>query len=233
MIKKNYDPLKPRLNSEIEDILWLIKMNCDELIEEKDFLIRKGQANILIAHLEELIEQPEFFMDVEEGLIEDSRYWMKEDNFTDNIPSFLKEKPFDFAETTENLFFFYSNNKLSYLYQNLPFDPYNCPCLDYGYIVYTLEKLYSTSQETKVHLNDNEVVTRCLEEIKANYPQTYQNTDNRYFILTDPFGVRYGLSLTVTTTNNLEEAKFIADSLTEYLPIRFLVAKQIYVFDTH
>lgn len=233
MIEKKYDPLKPRLNTEIENILWLIKKNCDELIEEKNFFVRQGQANILIAHLEELIEQPEFFLDVEEGLIEDSRHWMEENSFTDNFSSFLREKPFDFAETTENLFFFYSNNKLSFLHPNFPFAPDNFPCLDYGLIVYTLEKLYSTSQETKVHINNNEVITRCLQEIQSCYPQKYQETENRYFILTDPLGVRYGLSLTATTTANLEEAVFIADSLTEYLPIRFLVAKQIYVFDSH
>ncbi|WP_330203711.1 hypothetical protein [Cyanobacterium sp. Dongsha4] len=233
MMDKKYDPLQPRLNPEIEEILWLIKKNCDELIEEKNFLSRRGQARILIAHLEELVEQPEYFIDVEEGLIDDSRYWMKEGNFTDNSPLFLKEKPFDFAETTENLYFFYSNNKFSLLYKNSPFDPYYCPCLDYGFIVYTLEKLYTTQQETQVHINDNEVITNCLEEIKSNYSQQYLQTDNRYFILIDPLGVNYGLSLTVTTTNNYEEAIFIANSLTDYLPIRFLVAKQIYVFDTH
>lgn len=34
---KKYDPLQPRLNPEIEEILWLIKKNCDELIKEKNF----------------------------------------------------------------------------------------------------------------------------------------------------------------------------------------------------
>ncbi|WP_342596596.1 hypothetical protein VKI21_10110 [Cyanobacterium aponinum UTEX 3222] len=119
------------------------------------------------------------------------------------------------------------------MYKNVPFDPYYCPCLDYGFIVYTLEKLYTTQQETQVHINDNEVITNCLDEIKSSYSQQYLQTDNRYFILIDPLGVNYGLSLTVTTTNNYEEAIFIANSLTDYLPIRFLVAKQIYVFDTH
>ncbi len=233
MNKKNYDPLKPRPNSEIEEILLLIKKNCDELLHETDFIRRRGQARILMAHLQELEQQPEFLLDVASGLINDSSYWIKEENFTEDCPEFLSENPFNAPEHTENIFFFFSNNKLSSLYSSPPLDPYYYRCSDYGLIVYTLEKVYSTQNQTLVHINNEEVIKHCLKEIKSSTKQTFPKEDNKYYIIADPQGVSYGLSLTVTITNSKKLAIFIAENLTEYLDIRFLIAKQIYVFDGH
>ena len=100
-------------------------------------------------------------------------------------------------------------------------------------MVYTLEKVYSTQNPTLVHINNEEVIKRCLKEIKSPTKQTFTKEDHKYFIIADPQGVSYGLQLTVTITNNKEEAIFMADHLTKYLDIRFLVAKQIYLFDAH
>ena len=100
-------------------------------------------------------------------------------------------------------------------------------------MVYTLEKVYSTQNPTLIHVNNEEVIKGCLKEIKSPTKQTFTKEDNKYFILADPQGVSYGLQLTVTITNNKEEAIFMADNLTKYLDIRFLVAKQIYLFDGH
>ena len=66
--------VKPRPNPEIEEILLLIKKNCDELLQKTDFIRRRGKARILMAHLQELDQQPEFLLDGSSGLINDSRY---------------------------------------------------------------------------------------------------------------------------------------------------------------
>lgn len=233
MSKKKYNPLKARPNPEIEQILFLVKKNCDELLNEKDFTRRKGKAFILMAHLKQLTEETEFLVDVEKRLIHDSRYWMKVENFVDDYPDFLEIKPFDLCEKDEEKFFFYSNNKLSFLYSKPPLDPYYYRSSDYSFVVYTLEKIYATFNKTSVHINDYQVVERCLKEIKSQINQTFIDEKNKYFVLADPQGVSYGLPLTMTITNNQKEAILIADFLTQYLAIRFLVAKQIYVFDSH
>ncbi len=233
MTKKKYDPLIPRINPEIEEILSLIKKNSEELIKETNFITRRGQARILIAHLEELIEQPEYFIDVEEGLIDDVNYYLKPENFSDCQVNFLEKKPFDLVKFDQDYFFFFSNQKISYLYQHKPLDPYYCRSSQYGLISYTLQIMYCTANQTKVHVNDYQVFTNCLKEIKSSINHTFITDNHTYFILADPQGINYKQSLVICKSNSLEEGIFICDKISEYLDIRFLLAKQIYSFDAH
>jgi len=233
MSKKKYDPTIPRLNPEIKEILSLIRKNSTELIKETNFITRRGQALILIAHLEELIDQPEYFIDVEEGLIDNDNYYIKPESFSDGQVKFLPQKPFDSLDISQDYFFFFSNQKISYLYQDKPLDPYYCRSSDFGLITYTLQKIYCTANKTQVHINDYQVFTNCLNDIKSSNKQTFTEGNHRYFILADPQGLNYQQPLVITKLNSLEEAIFITKKMTEYLDIRFLVAKQIYMFDSH
>ncbi len=59
---------------ELQNKISRIKKNCDELLQKTDFIRRRGKARILMAHLQELDQQPEFLLDGSSGLINDSRY---------------------------------------------------------------------------------------------------------------------------------------------------------------
>ena len=229
-----YDPHKRRLNPEIREIIRTAQQTWATLKKETDPSCLKGHCAIMIAHLEELRDTPFYLEEVADGVQDDAGAWLMPEAFGEHRGMFTASKPFD-ADVVgpERFFFFTQTGKASFLYGPEARDPYlhPRPLHSYGYFVYTLEKHYATENETAAHVIDEQVLAKVLGRSGQNgrHPG-----GRRFFVLTDPRGVRGGGICHLAAAFSREPAaRKAADKLAGLLHIRFLVAEKIYEFCTH
>jgi hypothetical protein len=220
------DPLRRRPNPEIQEMLRVIRTSADEMLAETDYTRRRGLARILIAHLEALVDEPELVPGpVQEGPGSGDRFRLEASEFESGKVPFLDEEPFEHPGESEGSFFFFAGGKLSPLYRGPALDPYQFPnpLYRFGPWAYSLEKRFSTEQETK-----SRVPGSVVDALGAKKRAPGSDATPEYFVLCDPKGVdevEPPQSLLVSTHASLPRAIGAARKLSAKLGIRALVAK--------
>jgi hypothetical protein len=244
----DYDPRARRLNSDIQELIEVVDEHWREVVAETDYLERKGKLRFLRQVIDKIIEQPEWLEpDLREGAVEGVDCWFEADEFADApAPVFLDEKPFDRPGPASGLCFFYADTgKASPLYEGEPVDSLIGPLVHHGPFIYTLEKHYATAVETAMHVMSGNLWRRLLPEgeheggasISASrgdrraQPRTPTKPADpggeRHFLLCDPRGLGGGKQvLRIAIFADADAAVAAAESLSERLRIRFLVARE-------
>ncbi|HPQ69032.1 MAG TPA: hypothetical protein PKW95_07870 [bacterium] len=228
MIKSADRLRKPRANPEIKFLLGLIRDKTRELLREKDHAVRKGLAQVLAAHLEELAAEPEFLADLMDGPAPLGDAYFRADEFDPSQVTLTDETPFEYSGETAGRYFFFSN-RLSPLLRGEALDPYHVakPFSGLGYWNYCLEKIYASPQATAAHVMDEEVFAKAL----GRRPDGPRPGKGVFLVLADPQGLRGGrIAKLIAATDTAPEAIALADKLGDLLTIRFVVGKAVYCF---
>ena len=219
----DYDPRARRLNPEIQELVDILNEHWSAIVAETDYLERKGKLRFIRQVIDQIIEQPEWLEpDLQDGAVEAVGCWFDPDEFAgEAAPLFLDEKPFDTPGPSSSLCFFYADTGMaSPLYEGEPVDPFLGPLRNHGPYVYTLEKTFVTAVETAAHVISGNLWRHVLPEADSAAA-----TGERWVLLCDPRGLGGGKQvLRVAAFDDPGLATEIAESLSEQLQIRFLVA---------
>lgn len=217
-----YDPRKPRANKEIPDILRCVERCQADLQAAKTHSQMRGHAMVLRAHLEQLLDEPEFHTDLIEGTVE-ARKLLTGPKIEKDAP-FTGQWPFEQVGSSQNLYFFYANGSVSQLYEGPAIDPYQVHELwSFGPYTYSLEQLFCTEAETENHLAGPQILARLVNKGKG------KGMDTPYWLFCDPRGVWGGSTELVKAYASEGPALKAAKRLSERLGIRFWVGRLCYL----
>ena len=239
MAEKIFDRLrKPRPNLEIPTILRCIRKDSKALFAENDFTTRRGYAAVLIAHLESLMEQPEFLPPVlQDGSAKHDSAILFPKFSGLNAPPFVDISPFDDAAIDQEYYFYLSERLISGLYRGPAVSPHllggwtiagTTTVPQHGLVVSVLRPVFLTSPGQSFHL-DSLLTVRDLIHADLNTPQV---GDARYAVIINPLAIVES-SFCLGSFTERTRAERIARRLHKMLRIRFLVAEVVDSWDFH
>ncbi len=220
------DPREPGKNPELKFIEKIMLDSWRRFRAAENYSEKRGDAMILQAHLEEWLDQPESFCDLEDGVSSETgaSYRPKD------IPADA-EWVFDRGGTVEGLFFFYAGGSISPLFTRAELDADPDKVRKYGYyVVVVYEKLYATENVTEMHFSSEEGMRR---HTNSTNPTRWSQKDD-FDVLADPRGCPDSKKCQIVFRyRSLKKAMAKAETLAEEFGIRFVVAKVHGTVDNH
>jgi hypothetical protein len=220
------DPRKFRTNPELKFIEKVMFDSWRQFRSADNYSEKRGSAMILQAHLEEWLDQPETFCDLENGVSTET-----------NVPYRTKDVPLD-AELVfyrggpaDNLFFFYAGGTISQLFTKaeLYADPEKVR--RYGYYVVTIyEKMWATENATESHFTSEEAIRRHIPSSSL----TRWSQKNDFDVLADPQGCPDPKKCQIVSRyRSLKKAISKAENSAQEFGIRFVVGRVHGLVDNH
>ncbi len=226
-MNNSFDPRNPRRNPEVDDIMKAMKSRWEELIRSPNHTQLIGNAAIMGAHIEQLLDEPEFVYDLAKGTARPQRDLLMPPG---DAGEAVLEDPFEKPGISKDRFFYFNyNSRITPLLEKDQLSLYD-PFRMSVYWVQVLEKRYAAEKETSMHFTSETALERWTP--KKTHPELAPG--EIHFVLGDPLGFYDGLSVkNVYKTADLEKAIKEADRLSNSYDIRFLVATFRDIFHTH
>lgn len=226
------DLFQPRRNEDVETTIRAIRKDVAFLARAKDHAARRGAAYVLIAHLEHLVESPEFLSPLlAEGAVEPEGCWLPEDVVTARGLHLSGGRPFDAGG---HGFFVEFLGRLSPLFDPLPPGPTSFDGFP-GTSVSVLRLDHTTPTATTRHLTERSALARVAEAAglvaappTARRPRLY--CDPRGYAAR---GAAVQDSLEIGAAADVASAVATADELSAALGIRLVVATVERFVDNH
>ena len=230
-----YDPRAPYPNPLIRDITRVIRANFRGFQSARAHEERRGYAAVLVAALEQYLEQPEPMPpDLQPGAISDARARLRPEELGPQAGPFLDAYPHDAPGSGLGRCFFSTYaGRMSPLFEGPARDP-----RDVGYfhgfgMSFALELRHATKTATTRHAVRDEPLRWVARD--AGLP-AWSDDGEVQLILADPRGYECPLvpdPLVVAMTGDLAAAITAADAWSATLDVRLIVATRRITFDNH
>lgn len=221
---RSCDPRAPRPNPEIRDIRRAMAKKWRELERSQNFKQLRGNAAVLRAHLDMLLDEPEFLFDLEPIPPGAERELISVPR-----PEISGRDPFEpetLAEMDPEARFFRTygggTTRLFPPDALAEVDPFGLS----AYWVQIVKPVFLSEGATRMRLTSEAALRRCAPARKAS-------RDAPHHLILDPLGWTGKSAPTVNRYVRLSAAIQAAERLGEWLEIRFLVATVTGVVHTH